>query len=427
MLFPSGFEIVLKGAVGFLADWWWVFAPPVFLFVLHDIWLFYKSWQYYLSRDFILLEIRLPQIVERTPKAMEQVFAGLHGMWDEIKFPDRYLRGVMPDWVSCELVSLNGESHFIIRVPAKFKNLVEAHVWAQYPDAEIFEAEDYVNDMPANIPNAEWEAWGTEFALSKPDAYPIRTYPYFEETVEERRLDPLSALLEVMGSIGEGEQIWLQILAQPLADDTWKKQGDALVAKLAGKKLKARPKGIGAILSEELSVLPGNLARGATTGLGEAAPQQRQGPPEPPSLMMHLSPGERAVIEAIEENIAKLGFRTGMRVLYIARRDAYNSGTIAAIFGAIRQFNTQNLNGFRPDKRTLPKRFYVFQKQRHFFRKRRLLRLYRLRWHTLERFVFNTEELATIFHFPGQMVAQAPMVSRIEAKKKEPPSTLPRA
>jgi hypothetical protein len=39
-------------------------------------------------------------------------------------------------------------------------------------------------------------------------------------------------------------------------------------------------------------------------------------------------------------------------------------------------------------------------------------------------FVLNTEELATIYHFPGR-VAETPTFGRIEAKKGEPPSNLP--
>jgi len=38
--------------------------------------------------------------------------------------------------------------------------------------------------------------------------------------------------------------------------------------------------------------------------------------------------------------------------------------------------------------------------------------------------VLNTEELATVFHFPGS-VAQTSGIGRIEAQKAEPPSNLP--
>ena len=40
-------------------------------------------------------------------------------------------------------------------------------------------------------------------------------------------------------------------------------------------------------------------------------------------------------------------------------------------------------------------------------------------------FILNTEELASIYHFPGRRVAPAPFIRRIEAKKGEAPSGLP--
>jgi len=39
-------------------------------------------------------------------------------------------------------------------------------------------------------------------------------------------------------------------------------------------------------------------------------------------------------------------------------------------------------------------------------------------------FIMNTEELATIYHFPGE-VSKTPSLSRISAKKAEPPTNLP--
>jgi hypothetical protein len=40
-------------------------------------------------------------------------------------------------------------------------------------------------------------------------------------------------------------------------------------------------------------------------------------------------------------------------------------------------------------------------------------------------FVLSTEELATIYHFPGFEVAPVAALQRIEIKKAPPPSTLP--
>ena len=39
-------------------------------------------------------------------------------------------------------------------------------------------------------------------------------------------------------------------------------------------------------------------------------------------------------------------------------------------------------------------------------------------------FVLNTEELATIYHYPG-MVAQTPSINRVDSRKVSPPDNLP--
>jgi hypothetical protein len=431
VLVPPQFILLVSWLWSFFRDWWWLVSPPVFLFLLHDLWLFYIRWKRFLSTEFVLLEIRPPQVIERTPQAMEQVFAGLHGIYSKPKPHEKYLEGKVTDWVSCEIVSLNGESHFFIRVPARFRNLVEANIWAQYPDAEILEVDDYTRHVPRNIPNLEWEMWGTELALTKPDPYPIRTYEAFESAIEERRLDPLASLLELCGSLGPGEQLWFQILAEPVMDAAWHAEGKAIVAKLIGRQA---PKKGGSLIEEVLGTIGNEIGEIVMEILRFLAgvfgpPQKPQKPaaepPMPISIMMHLSPGEREVVEAIERNIAKLGFKTTIRVIYLAKREVYNPAMPAAIFGVIRQFNTQNLNGFMPNLKTLPNITYLFPKQRNYTRKRRLDWRYRYRRQGRKRFIFNIEELATVFHFPGSPVAKAPMVARISAKRGEPPQTLP--
>lgn len=429
LILPPEFALVVGWLWSFFADWWWLIAPPVFLFFLHDLWLFALRWQYFYSLEWTLLEIRPPQIVERTPQAMEQVFAGLHGMWTNIRPDEKYWKGKVQNWMSCEIASVNGETRFFIRVLSKYRNLVEAHVWAQYPDAEILEADDYTASVPQDIPGAVWDLWGTEFILQKPDGYPIRTYIEFEAPVEERRIDPLSALLEVMGSLGPGEQIWFHIIAEPLFDG-WKTQGEELVAKLIGRPQAKRKGFMAGVLGATLGEMGKLLLEVLRIGFPQVGPPQaplKPVRPELPSLMMHLSPGEKLIVEEIERNISKLGFRTGIRVAYLAKREVYKAATPSAIYGAIRQFNSAHLNSFVPNMHVTPSISYLFPKQRNHYRKRYLGRYLRYRLFARRRFIFNIEELATIFHFPGTMVSKAPSVTRMEAKRGEPPQTLPTA
>ena len=68
--------------------------------------------------------------------------------------------------------------------------------------------------------------------------------------------------------------------------------------------------------------------------------------------------------------------------------------------------------------------------RRAFLKKRRLFRLYTKRLDPLYpraggTFILNIEEMATIFHFPGQMVSPLSTLPRMESKKGEAPPGLP--
>src|SRR3989344_379717 len=88
----------------FYGDWWWIVIPPVLFFILRDLWLLYVRWKKFLATEHVLLEIRIPKIVERTPKAMEQVFSGLHALFDSPRFVEKYFQGKYQQWASVEMV-----------------------------------------------------------------------------------------------------------------------------------------------------------------------------------------------------------------------------------------------------------------------------------------------------------------------------------
>lgn len=404
----------------FFREWWWLVGPPVLFPLLYDTWLWYRKWKYFYELEWVLLEIVPPQEVTRTPQAMEQVFACIHSMHTSPSKREKYIYGTLPRWFTCEIASIGGETHFYIRVWKRFRNLVESCVWSQYPDVEIVEAEDYTKLVPPTIPDEEWDIVGTEFRLQKPDPYPIRTYQEFESPQEERRIDPMAALLELFSSIGPDEHLWFQIVVEPVLDKEvgWKAQGEVIIGEMMGRE-QSQQRG-GGWLDDIMSIFRG----------GAPQEQQRQERPALGQLGdLRLSPEEREIAKAIQRNIGKMGFRVGIRTVHVGRRENFDKNkTIYGFFGAMRQFNSENLNAFKFDSKTyLASAAMVFKKQRSYLRMRRLDWRYRNRLGTRIKYILNTEELATVFHFPGFEVAKAPLVRRIEARKGEPPSQLPGA
>lgn len=407
---------VLQSILKVFSRTWWIVIPAILFFILWDIWLFYLKIKYVKSIKWTTLHFRIPKEILKTPKAMEQIFAAVHAIWDPPDFWEKYFKGKYQDWVSFEIIGQEKGVHFYCRLPSKYRNLIESAVYGQYPEAEINEVEDYIELLPVNLPNQTYDLFGTELCLIKDDAYPIRTYPYFEELVEEKRLDPLSAITETMSKLKEGEKIFLQILVKPTGGD-WVKKAEKVIDKLIGKKPVSKKGFFGGIeeFLRNLFFAPIEYPVWSESGGDKESD---------PNLLRFLTPGAKDVVKAIEDKISKLGFETAIRFIYIDKAVAFSRGNVSAVLGAFRQFNTLNLNGFKPRKKTMTKAKGLFKKYRAATKKKFLYYVYRERLMPKKVNVLNTEELATIYHFPTKMV-EAPMVHRIEAKKGEPPAGLP--
>jgi len=88
--------------------------------------------------------------------------------------------------------------------------VIESSIYAQYPEVEIYETEDYVHDVPMNAgqPDSDWDLWGATLELTKADPYPIKTYIDYgldKDPKEEFKNDPLATLIELLGSLKQGE------------------------------------------------------------------------------------------------------------------------------------------------------------------------------------------------------------------------------
>src|SRR3989338_275275 len=285
-------------------------VPAVLIYILFDIWLEYKRGVWIQTQKHILLEIKVPREIYKSPKAVEFLMNGLFKKGDkEANWWEIYVLGQTRPVSSLEIVSIDGQVHFFVRVVFWLKEIVEAQIYSQYPGTEIYEVPDYT--------------------------------------------------LPVLYDREKGED--------------------------------------GKYTASRLS-----------------------------------TQAEQDTITALDRSISKNGFDTGMRIIYIAPKDIFTTSNISGAVGSIMHFSSQNLNGFKASNWTGGKYTFPWQdrkKKKTTLEKKEMLDAYKRREYFFKpykrkHFVLNTEELATLFHFPGQ-VSTTPTFTRIESKKAEAPANLP--
>ena len=450
MPLPEEFFSQLGVAWAAVANTWWLWVPPLLFYAGFGLYKVYLRVRYSANLTWVLLEVKIPRDIAKTPEAMEQIFAGLQTMYWGFDPIETYWEGLQHDYVVFELASVGGATHFYIRTPIYFRNMIEAQVYAQYPEAELAEVEDYMQRLPVDVPSEEWDIFGIEFNLERPDAYPIKTYRDYQSLTpgekEFAKVDPFSSMVECFGKCtGSGAHMGLHLMLRPVqtpSTDHWKKEGEKLVAKLIGQEL-PQEKGLIAKALEPFEPVtrgwgePLRPLFGIEPG-GAAVPAERPKRSEA-SLMQHLSPGTKDIVAAIERNILKPGFEVIVRLCVIGPRQDFATNMmqhVSSFIGALKTYNTQTMNAFKLNSgamATLTTWWWLpyFKRRLKGHKKRLFYQYYRIRKPFIDtwslrstRIVLNTEELATIFHFPT-MTSKAPMMPRIEAKRSEPPATLP--
>jgi hypothetical protein len=440
--------VYLLWRFGVLDDVARALVPLVIVIILGRIaWIF---WIHYIQQDFIsgidfvLLEIVPPRDVLRSPGAMELFITNALYHWSEKGGKEEYWQGAVWFWFSLEIASIDGQVRFYIRTPTRIRGLIETQMYAQYPQAQVRVAEDYTLAIPEISEKSGWNAWGCEWKLQKKELYPIRTYIDYEldeNPKEEYKIDPISPVIELFGAIKKGEQMWMQIVVRP---------------------------------SKVLYRIPGTFkyrdwSQQAREDLYEIlAPftSERAKVSDPSKISREIRTPRFLddTLKKIGRKTGKLGFDTGIRVLYVAKQEIFPLGTrtnasrdVRLIFrqyanpdnNALERINSTQgdaYSGLLPASTKtvtiladrmlheyreraffhLPLRHHIFSKHHwnwplpNIFVLAGIIRAY---FHH-ETYVLNAEELATLWHFPGQIL-KVPTLERIESKEASPPTNLP--
>lgn len=400
----SPFSEVFSSALGFAYVLVIFFAPIVLAVLCFNAYLVWKRNKFISEQKTVVLEVRLPKEIMKSPLAMELFLTSLYQTKGEGTWISRYIDGKLRPWFSLELVSDGGNIKFFIWTWAFWEKLVESQLYAQYSDVEINKVDDYASKT--HFDPAHNDMWACNFKLAKADVYPIKSYTDYsleKDPKEEFKIDPMTPVLEYLGSLKKGEQAWIQIIIRAHKKER-KKHGTWFDTVDWTEHAKHE---IESIKNKDVQ----QVESIKLTGLS-------------------LTKGQRDMIDSIERNISKIPFDCGIRAVYIADKDSFSDISVAGLNGSFRQYGSINLNKFESDHATsFDYPWQDFTGNRIIHKKEHMLHEYQARAffhlpHKGHFFTMNTESLATIYHFPGQ-VAKTPTLSRVEAKKSEPPANLP--
>lgn len=397
----------------FLAPLW---LPFLLIGGAFTVWLIMKRSEFIAKQKYILLEIKPPRNLVKTPLAMETFLATLHQQGGESNWYARWILGGIRAFFSLEIASFEGQVHFFIWTRANFRRLIESQMYAQYPGVQVTEAPDYTRIISAKP--EEWSLWGCDFKHTAKDPLPIKTYiEYGLDKVqkEPEQTDPIANLIEYMGSIGKGEYLWLQFV----------------IRMHRGEKYNNNKFGSERTWKDEAKELIDKMRKDArTTYVDPVSGKEMPGFPNP-------TKGESEKMAAIERNVSKQGFDVGVRGIYLAKPEKFNPIMITHTISLFKPFSSEGWNGIRAAAWMMRFDDYPWEigvenmKNRY---RRKMVEAFRRRQFFYdpvtyglspsETMVMSTEELATIFHIPSQSV-QAPGLTRAQSATHEAPGNLP--
>lgn len=463
-----------------------IWAPIACIYFAWSWWLEYVRKLKISEAKFTMIEIKIPKEVFKSPAAIEVMLnsmyadtrpplftKGLVTKWSTLitdfgKWYGALWTGVWPLWWSLEVASIEGNIYFFIRCEPKNRETIENLLYSQFPQAEITEVDDYTKYVPPFKAGGAWDLRGCEYRLKETfapdpkndkvkmpiDALPLKTYVDYGlhdsfNLEEEQKIDPLVPFLQSMGSLGIGEQAWFQIVMQ----GSWAHFDNPNAEKKADKPFVSW-QDVGKYYIDQILLKPWqSKLREEKDGDKVDA----EGKPIKKDVMnsgfKDAPEREKARIETIERKLVKPGYDAGIRLMYIAKSDKFNKNKFAEIKNSLKQFNAPNLNSLEVVNGTDDNFDYPWQDYRDlkkFTNREKMFKRYIKREFfyppemgatvfvkkMLDRPLVNatigkpvisvlgTEELATIFHFPGS-VAQTSALGRIEAQKAEPPANLP--
>lgn len=362
-----------------------------------------KQWN---QEEKIMLQIKVSRMNEKSAKVAETIFASIHSTTVSESFMS-WLFGKEAPRFSFEIASIHQQIYFYIWTPKKYEQLLTSQLYAQYPDIEIYYTKDYALH---NTQHSE-HAICAELTTTDPYIVPIKRYPQFDDKTAQLFHDPLSSITTSFATLEPIEQLWAQIIVQPI-DSSWRHRGMWAYKKIRG--------GFRLDSSAYASWYTNMLlernwkkyfhlffTRPILLMVG-LAPKIDDGSIKDDVQAAH---DKETTDNAVLGKLSQMGYATNIRFVYIpaAHNIAAAQNKLEELSASFYQFNQPRFNSFT---------IKVINERNKF-----LLRRFRER-SLIQPFILSQEEVATLWHLPNLTVT-TPSIQWVQSRKLEAPQNLP--
>lgn len=311
----------------------------------------------------------------------ETIFAGIGGLKAEDSLKSWFLG--RSDHFSFEVVANQNKIAFYFAAPRTHALYLEQQIHAHYPEAVIEEIEDYNSFAPNS------EVCAAYLKTKKSFIFPLKTYQKME-------VDPMNTIINAMSKLAKDESIVLQYVVRS-AESSWHKKIKKTVSKIIEKN--SVKDGVSA--TNSVWDVLGFFGTVFATNKTEANPNK---------IPKSLTEVEREMLKAMEEKNSKSGLDVNIRIISCSTSKIQAKLHLDNIVSSFGEYNNytygNNFSRAQSSDKSLVSDF-----------------IYR-RFRDNISFLLNTEELASIFHFPLKYT-ETPNILWLTSKSAPAPSELP--
>ncbi len=316
---------------------------------------------------------------------MEELLGALANMHNKRAIWERILYDA--PIISMEIAnpSDSEEVTFYVAAPRTIWERVEKQIHSYFTDAVIEVVDDYTIFAPGSH-----TAIAT-LTLKNKHSLPVRTYTAIDA-------DPLNELTTALSKLKvkeEGAAIQLVLAKAPHG---WRNSGKEIAHEMQqGKQLKD-------VQSNNMFVQTINALAEVSKSVKNSDGKITENNP------IQLTPDEQELIKSIENKTRKAAFSVNIRLIASAATKERAEDILAHLENAFVQFDNHDINHFKVSHRGSNKKIAY----------RYIFRVFNEKY----AMILNTEEIASIFHFPTAQTT-TPKINYLKSKTAPPPSKLP--